>query len=373
MSRSVKFRRASPSGYDHQRSDSGFSDCESRASASSPDHDYLVPSYEDAGIYSIRQALDEAREEAEKYKLKAEDLEGKLKELRNELEQAKAHMRALNNQNQVLTSERDSLLKSNKELADQNAELQDTVKELKKANRKSTAGSGSSTVNGNPTPSGTSSSDSSDEREREKKVRRSSSRKPAKESSSKADKEEKRGREREREREKEREKDRDAKDREKDRDRDARRKEKELARERERELALQETERLRKRFDASRADDSDARSSQTSKTGQRARRDTTSYIEPLGHGAPRPQPTGVVSPTSAHAYPAYPTTAPAVGYPPAAPGYTSIREPMGTRASLHASSVHPAVFVADEYAGYPPVEEDDAGSYHTIPHSRYGR
>jgi len=327
MSRSVKFRRASPNGqYDHQRSDSGFSDCESRAS--NPDHDYLVPGYEDHGLYSIRQALDTARKESEKWKTRAEELEADLKEVRNDFEQTKARMRALTNEIEIANQAKDTLAKTNKELAEQNAQLQDTVKELKRANRKSSGGS---------SPSGSSAVafESSDE----KKMRRSSS-KRRKDPSERTEKEKVRDREREREREKERDKER----------------ERERRKEKEKERALQEeTERLRKRFDT-RGEESDAKSSTTTTKSQRPRHDN--YIEPLGHGAPRPQ--VAVPPSPSRQYPAYPaSTAPTA--------YSSIREPF---AGTTPRSLHPAVYVSDEYA-YSAADEENAAYVH--PHSRSTR
>lgn len=332
MSRSVKFRRASPNGhYDHQRSDSGFSDCESRAS--NPERDYLTPGYEDQGIYSIRQALDEARQETAEWKAKAEDLEEKLKEIRNEFELTKAQSRALANEAQVLTEEKASLAKANKDVMEHNAELLDTIKDLKKANRKSSGGA-------SPSTSSATASESSDE----KKVRRSSSRRP-KESSARVDKEKERGRERDEKRDKEAQRER--------------RKEKERA-------LQEETERLRKRFD-SRGDESDAKSSAASTKSQRGRRDS-SYIEPLGHGAPRPQATVPPSPSS-RTYSSYPTTsAPAYS---TAPAYQSIREPFAAPAPR---SLHPAVYVkAEEYPGYGAADDEDAASYHAHAHPRSAR
>ncbi|KAK4042029.1 hypothetical protein C8A01DRAFT_33915 [Parachaetomium inaequale] len=331
MSRSVKFRRASPNGhYDHQRSDSGFSDCESRAS--NPDHDYLVPgSYEDHGLYSIRQALETARQESEKWRSRADELEEKLKEVRNDFEQTKAHMRALSNEIEIANQAKDALTKTNKELADENAQLQETLKELKKTNRKSSSGS-------SPAASSATASESSDE----KKVRRSAS-KRRKEPTGKADKEKERGdRERERGREKERDKERDRE----------RRKEKERA--------LEETERLRKRFDT-RGDESDAKSSSTTTKTQRSRHD--SYIEPLGHGAPRPQ--APVPPSPSRQYTSYPASTAPTAYS-TTPAYTSIREPFA--ATTVPRPHHPAVYVADEYS-YGAADDEDAAYVHVHPRS----
>jgi hypothetical protein len=231
----------------------------------------------------------------------------------------------------VLVQERDTLTKTNKELTEHNADLLDTIKDLKKANRKSSGGA-------SPSTSSATASESSDE----KKVRRSSSRRP-KESSARPEKEKERGRERD-----------------KERDKELRRKEKDRA-------LLEETERLRKRFD-SRGDESDAKSSNTSTKSQRNRRD--SYIEPLGHGAPRPQAPVPPSPSPSRAYSSYPaTSAPAYS---TAPVYASIREPFAAPAPR---ALHPAVYVkADEYpASYGAGDEEDTASYHTHAHPRSTR
>lgn len=320
-SRTVKFRKSSPSGgahYDHQRSDSGvgsFSDCESRTS--NPDPDYLVPGYDDRrSVYGLQHALETTRQERDEWMTKAAALDDSLKQIRNELEQTKARMRALANENELLGQAKDSLSQTNKDLVEQNAQLQETVKELKRANRKSSNGS-------SPSGSSGTASESSDE----KKLRRSPS---------------KRRGEKDKERDRERERD---KDREKERERE-RRKEKERA-------EKEETERLRKRFDT-RADESDAKSSSASAKSQRGRRD--SYIEPLGHGAPRPQVPVPPSPSS-RAYPSY-------GGTTAAPAYPSIREPFAGGGGAAARPMHPAVYVQDEYSGYGAVVDDDEAYRH---------
>lgn len=348
-SRSVKFRRSSPSGgshYDHQRSDSGvgsFSDSESRAS--NPDHDYIAPGYDDPrSIYSLQLALDQARQERDDWIAKATALEENLTLVHNEFAQHKAHVRAITNEKEILAQEKEilaqekeRLTKSNKELAEENAQLQESAKELKKASRKSSS-------NSSPSVSTVTPSESSDE----KKLRRSSS-KRHKESSGRADKEKEREKERERE----------LKERERER-----RKAQEKALER---AEKEETERLRKRFDA-RGDESDTKGSSVSAKTQRNRRD--SYIEPLGHGAPRPS-VATVPPSPARQYAAYSSTATVPAYG-SATGYASIREPFkGATPRPH----HPSVYIADEYtAPYGPeyaAEEDDP--YHVQPVSRSAR
>jgi hypothetical protein len=328
-SRSVKFRRAEPNGYDHQRSDSGFSDCESRAS--NPDHDYLTPGpgFEDQGLYSIRQALDTARQESEKWRARAEDAEEKLKEVRNDFEQTKAHMRALTNEVEIANQAKETLTKTNKELVEQNTQLQEEIKGLKKANRKSSGAS-------SPSASSATASESSDE----KKVRRSAS-KRRKDPSSRAEKEKERDRERDKERDKERDRER--------------RKENQRAHQ-------EETDRLRKRFDTSRGDESDAKSSTTATKSQRGRHESrheTSYIEPLGHGAPRPVAPVPASPS--RPYSAYPASTAPTAYS-TTPAYTSIRESLPR-------SLHPAVYVADEYNTYAAADDEDPAYAHPHPRS----
>ena len=340
MSRSVKFRPSSGgSHYEHQRSDSGvgsFSDNESRAS--NPDRDYLAPGYEEQrSIYSLQHALDATRQERDEWMAKVAGLENDLKLVRNEFEQNKARMRALANENELLGQENERLTKANKELTEENkelteenADLNESAKELKKANRKSSS-------NSSPSVSTITPSDSSDE----KKLRRSSSKKRTKESSGRADKEKEREKEREREH----------KERERERRKALERAEKE------------ETERLRKRFDA-RGEESDAKSSSASTKSQRNRRD--SYIEPLGHGAPRPH-VAAVTPAPARQYSSYTTTTTA----PPLHGYPSIREPYkGTTPRSH----HPSVYIADEYtAPYAGEYAEEEDPYRAQPVSRSTR
>ena len=168
MSRSVKFRReAPPSHYERPRSDSGFSDCESRTP--NTERDYLGPGYEDHGLYTIRQTLETTRQESEQWRAKAEELEEKLKETRNEFEQTKAHMRALSNETQVRSAERDALCKANKDLANLTTQLFRRLRELEEAKRK--GGNGPSASDSTATTS-----EWSDEKERT--VRHSSSKRP---------------------------------------------------------------------------------------------------------------------------------------------------------------------------------------------------
>ncbi|KAK4184724.1 hypothetical protein QBC35DRAFT_477002 [Podospora australis] len=337
MSRSVRWGSPEDGGshYEHQRSDSGvgsFSDCESRTS--NPDRNFLVSGYEDNNtIYSLQRALQEARTQRDEFAKKITELENQVRQTRGELEQTKAHIRAVQDKNELLVNEKETLVKENKDLSDKNTELQeqldDSAKELKKANRKST---NSPTV----TIVTSTSSESSDD----KKLRRSSS---------------KRRPEKEKERDAEREKERRDKERRKE-------KQREKEKEKEREKDEEEIERLRRRFEGRAGDESDAKSSiASSKTIRSSRRD--SYIEPMGHSAPRPQ-QAVVPPSPArhHSY----TTS--NGYPPSS-GYPSIREP-AAYAPGAPRSVHPQVYVPQEYTGY--TEEEEA-PYHAHTRGRVER
>lgn len=339
MSRSVRWGSPEDGGshYEHQRSDSGvgsFSDCESRTS--NPDRNFLVSGYEDnTTIYNLQRALQEARTQRDEFAKKITELENQVRQTRGELEQTKAHIRAVQDKNELLVHEKETLVKDNKELTDRNTELQEqldeSAKELKKANRKSS---------NSPTVTIVTSSNSSESSE-EKKVRRSSS---------------KRRPEKEKERDTEHDKER--------RDKDQRRKEKQREKEKEKEREKEEEEmhRLRRRFDNRAGEESDAKSSvASSKTIRGSRRD--SYIEPMGHSAPRPQQTVPPSPARHHSY----TTT--NGYTPAA-AYPNIREP-AAYAPGAPRSVHPQVYVPQEYTGY--VAEEEETPYHAHTRGRVER
>ncbi|KAK0634880.1 hypothetical protein B0T17DRAFT_21213 [Bombardia bombarda] len=280
MSKSVKFRRESPS----------------------------VSDYEDehaSSIYALQDALTTACEARDKWKKKATELEAALSNARKEVKEHEARWRALSDRNEILDQEKITLSKTIKELNEENAKLKE---ENKRARRKSTSPA---------TMSGAIPSESSDE----KKVRRSGSKRHISKDPERSEKE------------KERE-----------------RAEKEKERERERELE-KETERLRKRFD-SRGDESDAKSSSASTKSLRSQRG--SYIEPLGHGAPRPQPSNAPAP-SPRPYPTY--AASQYGQSQ----YPSIREPATTNIPR---SVHPSVFVYEDNLNPFAQAEDDNGGYH---------
>lgn len=338
MSRSVRWGSDSPTGgshYDHQRSDSGvgsFSDCESRTS--NPDGTFI--DYEgQSSAYNLQRALEATQRQRDESFKKVAELETALRQARNEFEQAKAHMRAVTENNENLIHEKDVLSQKNKDLVDENARLQEkldeTITQLKKANRKSTSP---------PTVTIVANSSSASDSSEDKKVRRSPSKK-------RPEKEKERDAEREKEKEKER--------REKER-----KKEKAQAKEREREQPHREREkpeddidRLRKRFDSRAGEESDAKSSTIISSRTRtSRRD--SYIEPMGNAAPRPQPTPTGSTSRHHSYTTNGT------YPPTT-AYASIREP-STYTANTPRSVHPQVYIPNEFPGYP-VEDEDPG-YH---------
>ncbi|KAK3997222.1 hypothetical protein QBC44DRAFT_109553 [Cladorrhinum sp. PSN332] len=355
MSRSVRWGSDSPTGgshYDHQRSDSGvgsFSDCESRTS--NPDGTFI--DYEgQSSTYNLQRALEATRSQRDEFSKKIAELEATLRQVRNEFEQTKAHMRAVTENNELLKHEKDTLAEKNKDLVDENTELKEkldeAVNQLKKANRKSTSPLAVPIV-----ASSASNSDSAED----KKPRRSPSKKrPEKE------------KERDVEREKEKEKERREKERKKEKQLAKEQREREQVREREqgreRETPADDMDRLRKRFDPRAGEDSDAKSGTIVSSRTRAsRRD--SYIEPMGNSAPRPQPTPSSSSTRHHSYAANGT------YPPST-GYTSIREPSAYSANAP-RSVHPQVYVANEFPAYPGEEEGAGFHGHGVVRTPRGR
>lgn len=307
MSKNVSFRRDSPPGgshYDHQRSDSGvgsFSGDESRSSRA--DRPYTPSDYESPvdSVYVLQQAFERERLAKERWKKKATELDAQVTQSRKDFKEKEAQWRAATDRNEILDQEKTALLQRIAELSDELAKSKEE-KEKRSSHRKS---------NSPPLVSGAVGVESSDD----KKPRRSNS-KRAKESDRVDREREKRGIDREIERELERE------NREKDR----------------------ETERLRKRFD-SRAEESDAKSSNSSSKSHRSRRD--SYIEPLGHGAPRPSVQVPASP-AARPYPSYPAAAPFPQQP-----YATSNPPR---------SAHPSVMVYQDA-----FVDDEDGSYHHYP------
>ncbi|KAK3343861.1 hypothetical protein B0T25DRAFT_521926 [Lasiosphaeria hispida] len=318
MSKSVKFRRESPSGgslYEHQRSDSGvgsFSDSEARPAH--PDRAFAATDYDSlrSHIYALEQALAREGDVKEKYKKKAEDLTNALNNAHKVKQETEANRSALTDRVELLEQEKASLAKANKALNEENGklkgkveELTDELKDLKKSARRKSISPPVVVVSGAMSGDGV----------EDKKPRRSNSTKrhSIKDSDKAAER--------------------------------AEREKRHLDRDAERERA-KENERLRKRFENSRAEESDANSSNNSKKSIRSRRD--SYIEPLGQSLPRPQNT----------------------MPPPSPGARQqfsyavpYQQPyQSTRESTAAPRVgHPSVMV------YSDTFDDEDGNYHPYP------
>lgn len=315
MSKSVKFRRESPSGgshYDHQRSDSGVGSFSSDNESRTARPDRYSGSDFDSPFTSITllNDLQEARDERDRYKKKCHETEKQNEQLRKELAEATAQRKAFSDRVDLLESERDSLTKQVKSLSEEVAELREETgsKDGKRSSRRKS--------NSPPTMSGALPADAYDD----KKPRRSSSKKRVERA--------------------EREKEKERLEREFERDQE---RQKEIEKEKER-----ETERLRRRFESSRGEDSDAKSSSTSSKTHRSRRD--SYIEPLGHGAPRPQAQVPPSPSRPFAY--------------TNPSYNSQQYP------TMRESARPSVVV------YGDTVEDEDGGYYPYPlasHKSRGR
>ena len=130
----------------HDSGDARATDRESHTS--SPDRDFLAPSpgYDNHGDEGIRQVLETARQETEKWRAKAGEYEEQLKKIRNDLEQTKAH---LDNETQVLwqetehfretkadfTKTNENLTKTNQDLTKTNQDLTKTNEDLTKTNQ----------------------------------------------------------------------------------------------------------------------------------------------------------------------------------------------------------------------------------------------
>ncbi|KAK0705080.1 hypothetical protein B0H67DRAFT_370488 [Lasiosphaeris hirsuta] len=316
MSKSVKFRRESPSGslYEHQRSDSGvgsFSDSETRPAH--PDRAFAATDYDQllSRIYALEQTLAREGDVKDKYKKKAEELTNALNNAHKLNKETEANRSALTDRVELLEQEKKSLLTTHKALTEENNKLKekvedltDELKDLKKSARRKSVSPPVVIMNGATPNDGL----------EDKKPRRSSSKRDRVKDSERAA---------EREREK-RKADREAEKKEKDR----------------------ETERLRKRFENSRAEESDANSSNNSKGSGRSRRD--SYIEPMGQSAPRPQNT--MPPPSPGARQQFSYTV------PYQQPYQSTRESTAAQ-----RVVHPTVMVFSE------TFDDEDGNYHPYP------
>ncbi|OIW27242.1 hypothetical protein CONLIGDRAFT_645529 [Coniochaeta ligniaria NRRL 30616] len=129
-----------------------------------------------------------------------------------------------------------------------------------------------------------------------------------------------------------------------------------------------------KRFERSdsRSDESnDGRSDGTSKTKRRRRRESTTYIEPIG--PPVARPVATIPPSPTRHYPTL-TTSPAY-----APQYISLREPVMSSVprsikspSKHPTVIHPNVLVQSPcYDNSPFYPDEDHGYFpHPLPNSR---
>jgi len=272
----------------------------------------------------LQEALKSANEAREQLKKRVKELDEDLTTVHKELKETEARWRALLDRNELLDQEKVQLSKSNKDLHDENAQLReeleelrglrehkDQQKEVKRSRRKSMSG-GSPPVMSGALPAVESTED---------KVRRSSSKRHSIKDTDK-----------------------------KEREREKREREKLELMEKEK-----ETERLRKRFDT-RSDDSDTKSNSTTGKTHRTtivgRRE--SYVEPLGHPAPRPQVVVPPSPSTRQPYPAY---APPSSYSQYAP--PSSRE-LATRPA------RPTVYLTDDRS----IEDDGYFTHQKRDHRR---
>jgi hypothetical protein len=337
MSKTVKFRRDSPSGgsyLDHQRSDSGVgsfsSDNESRTAYT--ERGFAGDDYDNRDVYSLLAAeKQEWMESAREWKEKATKLDNLLIIAHKELKETQARLRAIEDHADEVDEEKGKLIKQNQSLTeknqiltDKNQRLEEEIKEFKDAKRSSRRKS-----NSPPSMSGANPAATAEAPVEDKKPRRSASRRHSI------------GRDREQER----------MEMEKERERISR----EMEKERKKEEKLQEKkemDRLRKRFNSRAGDEeSDANSSKTS--SKSSRRDG-SYIEPMGQPAPRPQVQVPPSPSAARhsQYPPYPNG----GYaPPSDSRYAPSSVP-------RVPVVHPQVVVS-----YSDAFNDEDGLYHAHP------
>ncbi|OIW27329.1 hypothetical protein CONLIGDRAFT_424740 [Coniochaeta ligniaria NRRL 30616] len=301
----------------HRRSDSeSLSDYDTRGPV--PEGAFSSSDY---AQQQLRKAVHSACAERDIWKAKAEELDEHLNHTKKELNQLEARWRGIFERNEVIEAEKKKLLsekkalqEDKKDLLDENAQLKERLERLeKKLNRASGPPSSSSSnpVQNNPDKANA-------------KIHRSNSRSQ----------------------------------------RDA-------PRERafsEAEQAEKDKARWSKRFERS-DESSDGRSDGTSKTERRRRRESTTYIEPMGPPAARP--AAPVPPSPTRHYPTY-TTSPAY-----APQYASSREPVMSSVprsvkspSKHPAVIHPSVLVQSPYDS--PFHPDEDGGYfpHPLPRDR---
>jgi len=327
MSKTVKFRRDSPSGgsyLDHQRSDSGVgsfsSDNESRTAY--PDRAFAGSDYDNSSLYAL---LATETNEKKEWMDKAQKLDNLLIRAHKELKETQARLRGLEDHVEELEDEKSKLSKEKQSLSDENARLKESLKEFKDSKRSSHRKSGSPPSMSGANPVSTAADD-------DKRPRRSASKRHSI------------GR---------REQDTERIEIEKERERISREMEKEREKERDKEKAREkdkEMDRLRKRFDSRAAgEESDANSSKTSSKSKHSRRG--SYVEPLGPAGVRPQASQVPpSPSARHGqYPPYSAS----GYAPQ-PTYAPNTVPR---------VVHPQVVVSYSDA----FQDEEDGLYHPHP------
>jgi hypothetical protein len=300
----------------HRRSDSeSLSDYDSRGSV--PEGAFSPTDY---AQQRLREALHNACAERDEWKAKAHELGDDLANKRKDYSELDGRWRAIVERNEIieqekkkLHSEKKALQEDKKNLQEENAQLKTLVERLeRKLNR----------LSGSPPSSSIPVQENPDKANA--KVRRSSSRSTRERALSEA------------------------------------------------EQAEKDKARLSKRFERS-DESSDGRSDGTGKTERRRRRESTTYIEPMGPPAARP--TAPVPPSPTRHYQSYTTS------PTYAPQYTDIRPaamssvPRSAKpSSKHSSStIHPKVLVHspryDESPFHPP---DEDGSYfpHPLPNPR---
>ncbi|KAB5582525.1 hypothetical protein GE09DRAFT_1277921 [Coniochaeta sp. 2T2.1] len=305
----------------HRRSDSeSLSDYDSRASTI-PEGAFSSADY---AQQRLREALKSACTERDQWRDKAHDMGKELVEKNKELHQLDAQWKGLIGRNEVietekkkLFSEKKALQEANKNLQDENIQIRQQLERLeKKLNRAS-----------GPPPSMTVPILNSPDKP---KIHRSNSRSH----------------------------------------RDAPR-ERMLS---EADQAEKDKARLSKRFERS-DESSDGRSDNTSKSERRRRRESTTYIEPMGPAAARPGPSAPIPPSPTRHYPTYTTS------PTYAPQYASVREPImsavprsvkSSSSSKHHPAIHPSVLVQTPRYDDSPFHPDEDGGYfpHPLPRDR---
>jgi len=300
----------------HRRSDSeSLSDYDSRGPV--PDGTFSSAEY---AQQRLRDALHSACAERDRWKDKAHELDENLTKARKDLNQLEAQWRGIFERNEVieqekkkLHSEKKALQEDKNSLLDENAQLRERLAKLEKKLNRASGTPPSSSINLNSPE--------------KPKIHRSNSRSQ----------------------------------------RDAPR-ERPIS---QAEQAEKDKARLSKRFERS-DESSDGRSDGTSKTERRRRRESTTYIEPMGPPAARP--TASVPPSPTRHFPTYTTS------PTYAPQYANVREPVMSSVprsvkspSKHSSAIHPSVLVQSPQYHESPFHPDEDGGYFPHPLPRGGR